>query len=311
MTAPRRIVPDQVWMVTRRCTQRQFLLRPDSETRNAFLYCLIEAAQKTGVDVVMAQMMSNHTHESSLPRIGTIVDFYQRFHTHLARCVNAQRGRWENMWSSEPTCLVETVENDREKWIDQLVYIATNPVKAHLVDTVAHWPASDFVLALLNKRPVAATRPALFRYDGTMPEHVEMTPTIPPELGDPDEIIAELKRRIRLVEEECALERARTGRRIIGRSTVLRQSWRDNPTTFEPRRNIRPRVAARSKWARIAAIQRNKLFEADYKRARIQWAAGLPAIFPPGTFWLARHARITVRTADNAPFDTMHLEASA
>jgi len=125
MTAPRRIVPGQVWMVTRRCTQRQFLLRPDPETRNAFLYCLIEAAQSTGVDVVMAQMMSNHTHESTLPRAGTIVDFYQRFHTHLARCVNAQRGRWENLWASEPTCLVETL--DKEKWIDQLVYIATNP----------------------------------------------------------------------------------------------------------------------------------------------------------------------------------------
>jgi putative transposase len=100
MTAPRRILPDQAWMVTRRCTQRQFLLRPDPETRNAFLYCLIEAAQKADVHVVIAQMMSNHTHESALPRGGTIIDFYQRFHTHLARCVNAQRGRWENLWSS-------------------------------------------------------------------------------------------------------------------------------------------------------------------------------------------------------------------
>jgi REP element-mobilizing transposase RayT len=291
-------MPNQVWMVTRRCTQRQFLLRPDAETRNAFLYCLIEAAQKTSVDVVMAQMMSNHTHESPLPRDGNIVDFYQRFHTHLARCVNAIRGRWENMWSSEPTCLVETVGNDREKWIDQLVYIATNPVKAHLVDTVAHWPGSDFVMALLNKRSIRATRPALFREDGVMPEFVEMTPTIPPELGAPDEVIAELKRRIRLAEEECALERARLGRRVVGRATILRQSWRDNPTSFEARRNMRPRVAARSKWARIAAIQRNQAFEAEYKHARMQWIAGLPAVFPPGTFWLARHARVTVRSAD-------------
>lgn len=280
-------------MVTRRCTQRQFLLRPDPETRNAFLYCLIEAAQKTDVHVVIAQLMSNHTHESALPRGGTIVDFYQRFHCHLARCVNAQRGRWENLWSSEPTCLVETI--DKAKWIDQLVYIATNPVESGLVDTVAHWPGSDFVLALLHKRPIRARRPRLFREDGSMPEHVEMTPTIPPELGDPDEVIAELARRIKLVEDECARKRAETGRRIIGRQTILRQSWQDSPTSREPRRNLRPRVSARSKWARIAAIQRNQRFEAEYKHARAQWAAGMPAVFPYGTFWLARHASITVR----------------
>jgi hypothetical protein len=276
--------------IDRASSDAWFLLRPDPETRNAFLYCLIEAAQKTGVDVVMAQMMSNHTHESSLPRVGTIVDFYQRFHTHLARCINALRGRWENMWSSEPTCLVETVGNDREKWIEQLVYIATNPVKSHLVDTVAHWPGSDFVLALLDKRPVKATRPRLFRGEGSMPERVEMTPSIPPELGDPDEIIAELKRRIRLVEEECALERERLGRRIIGRRTILRQSWHDSPTSFESRRNLRPRIAARSKWARIAAIQRNRVFEAEYKNAREQWAAGRPAVFRSArSGWPATH----------------------
>jgi hypothetical protein len=30
----------------------------------------------------------------------------------------------------------------------------------------------------------------------------------------------------------------------------------------------------------------------------MQWVAGLPAVFPLGTFWLARHARVTVRGAD-------------
>ena len=55
------------------------------------------------------------------------------------------------------------------------------------------------------------------------------------------------------------------------------------------------RNAGTNSGARIAAIQRNKQFEAEYKHARIQWAAGLPAVFPHGTFWLSRHANITVR----------------
>ena len=45
MTLPREVIPERFYMVTRRCTQRLFLLRPDSETNNVFLYCLAEAAQ--------------------------------------------------------------------------------------------------------------------------------------------------------------------------------------------------------------------------------------------------------------------------
>ena len=47
-------------MVTRHCTQRQFLLRPDDDTNNAFLYCLAEAAQRFGIDVILPCAMSNH-----------------------------------------------------------------------------------------------------------------------------------------------------------------------------------------------------------------------------------------------------------
>jgi putative transposase len=60
MTLPREVVPGGFYLVTRRCTQRQFLLRPDDQTNNAFIYCLGEAAQRFGVDVVLATAMSNH-----------------------------------------------------------------------------------------------------------------------------------------------------------------------------------------------------------------------------------------------------------
>src|SRR5688572_31174995 len=53
MTLPREVIPRRFYMVTRRCTQRQLLLRPDDETNNAFLYCLAEAAQRFGVEVLL------------------------------------------------------------------------------------------------------------------------------------------------------------------------------------------------------------------------------------------------------------------
>jgi hypothetical protein len=46
---PRQVLPRQFYLITCRCTQRQFLLRPDAATNNAFLYCLIDAASRSQI----------------------------------------------------------------------------------------------------------------------------------------------------------------------------------------------------------------------------------------------------------------------
>jgi hypothetical protein len=55
---PRPVLPRQFYMITRRCTQRQLLLRPDPETNNTFTYCLIEAALRFGIEVLLPCAMS-------------------------------------------------------------------------------------------------------------------------------------------------------------------------------------------------------------------------------------------------------------
>jgi hypothetical protein len=55
---PRQVIPRQFYLVTRRCTQRQFLLRPDAATNNAFLYCLITAALRSEIDVLLCDEQS-------------------------------------------------------------------------------------------------------------------------------------------------------------------------------------------------------------------------------------------------------------
>ncbi len=62
MTIARPVFPGRFLFITRRCTQRQFLLRPDDETNQNFTYCLAEAAKHTEMEVVLPQMMSNHQH---------------------------------------------------------------------------------------------------------------------------------------------------------------------------------------------------------------------------------------------------------
>jgi REP element-mobilizing transposase RayT len=280
-------------MITRRCTQRQLLLRPDRETNNAFTYCLIEAALRFGIEVLLPCAMSNHHHTVIYDRDGRYPEFLEHFHKLLARSQNALRGRWENLWASEQPCVVKLV--DREAVIDKLVYTATNPVQAHLVDRVHHWPGVNGLAALLDGRPLRARRPLhFFRPDGPMPDEVEMRLTIPPALGPEAELLAELRERVQAVEAEYEAERQRTGRRVLGRRAVLQQSCRAYPSTAEPRRNLRPQVAGRSKWSRIEALLCNRAFIKDYARAREAWREGSQVVFPLGTYWLRRFANVVV-----------------
>ena len=290
---PRQVLPRQFYLITRRCSQRQFLLRPDAATNNALLYCLIDAALRCEIDVLLACAMSNHYHVVIYDREGRYPEFIEHFHKLVARSQNALRGRWENFWASEQTCVVKLV--DREAVIDKLVYTAANPVADHLVDRVDHWPGVNLLTALLTGRPLRATRPLhFFRPDGPLPDALELPLTLPAELGPAAEVRSELRDRVRAIEIERQADRARTGRRVLGRRAVLAQSWRGCPTNVEPRRNLRPGVASPSKWARIEALQRNRAFVIEYASARDRWQNGVPVVFPSGTYWLQRFASVPV-----------------
>jgi len=297
VTLPRPVLPGTAYMVTRRCTQGQCLLRPDRATNNAFLYCLGVAAQRNPVDLINFVQMSNHLHDDLYDRLGNAPAFYEDFHKLLAKCMNVLRGRWENFFSSAQVCVVRL--ETRDALIDKIVYVATNPVKDHLVERVDDWPGASGYRALLSGEPLHATRPKhFFAKDGTMPAEVTLHLTIPPELGDRAEILAEVQRRVAAVEEEAARERARTGKRVVGRYAVLRKSWRDSPKGPERRRGLRPTIAARSLWARLEAIQRKRDFVEAYRWARQAMLAGKPIPFPPGTYWLRRFVGVDV-----APFE--------
>ena len=285
-------------MVTRRCTQRQFLLRPDEATNNAVIYCLAVAAQRHDIEVIDFVHMSNHLHDALYDRHGNAPAFYEDFHKLLAKCMNALRGRWENFFSSEQVCVVRLEKT--EDLIEKLVYIATNPVKDGLVARVDDWPGASGYRALARGEPLRATRPEhFFAKDGTMPAEVTLRLTIPPELGDRERILDEVHRRVAAIEAQQAEQRTKAGKPVLGRYAVLRQSWRESPTSKEPRRNHRPTFAARSLWARLEAIQRNRAFVAAYRRAWQALVAGTPCAFPPGTYLLRRFLKVDVAAAEN------------
>ena len=295
MSIPRDVVPGRTYMITRRCTQRQFLMRPDDRTNNAFVYCLGVAAQRHGIRILFTAAMSNHHHTGIEDPDGNYPAFLEHFHKLFAKCQNSLRGRWENFWSSEQTSVVRLV--DPADIIEKMVYALTNPVKDGLVDKAHHWPGTSSLNALRHGRPLVASRPRhFFRDDGPMPDTVTLHFARPAgfeELAD-TEFTAMVETHIRTVEEAAALERARTGFQVLGRRGVLDQKWSDRPASREPRRELDPRVAARSKWSRIEAMLRNRVFRDAYARARELLLAGQrDVLFPAGTYWLRRFVQAT------------------
>jgi len=91
---PRQVLPRQFYLITRRCSRREFLLRPDPATNNAFLYCLIDAALRYEIDVLLPCVMSNHYHAVIYDRAGRYPEFIEHVHKLVARSQNALRGRW-------------------------------------------------------------------------------------------------------------------------------------------------------------------------------------------------------------------------
>ena len=296
---PRRIVPGQVYMVTRRCTQRQFLLRPDRETTNAFIYCLALAAQRTEMRVLAFLAHSNHHHTLVVDTQGRMPEFLELFHKLVAKHQNALRCRWENFWASETTSVVELVGTD--DILAKMTYALTNPVKDGLIDRADQWPGASSLFANMDNRPVSARRPLrYFRPDGDLPESITLPVERPP--GFDHMGAAEwrtlLGERIRAVETAARDERRMEGRSILGRAQVLRQRPSDRPQSTETRRQTSPRVASINKWARIEAIQRNKAFLDAYRVARDLWTSGVAAIFPAGTYWLRKFAGVPVEALD-------------
>jgi REP element-mobilizing transposase RayT len=295
MSIPREVLPGQTYMITRRCTQRQFLMRPDRETNNAFVYCLAEAAARYRIRVLFTAAMSNHHHTGIYDPDGNYPAFIEHFHKLFAKCQNALRGRWENFWSSEQTSVVRLVEPSDV--LDKMTYALTNPVKDGLVERARHWPGVTSLEATLRGTPLHASRPKhFFRDDGTMPETVSLALSRPPgfeHLGAA-EFATLVADRVRQVEESVLVERRKTGARVVGRRAVMAQKCTDKPTGREPRRELNPRVAARSKWSRIEALLRNKAFQQAYAAARASFISGMrDALFPAGTYWLRRFASAT------------------
>lgn len=257
-------------------------------------YCLAHAANKYGIQVHACVMMSNHYHADVTDLHARLPAFKQLFHSMIARGLNAMHGRGDSFWSGEESC--DTTRPTDDQTLQDLVYTITNPVKAGLVRWSRLWPGFStqgwrFGETRTFKRP-----DWFFDKAGEMPEAISLTlarPAIFLELSD-DELYEKLEQEVRRRELQHQDELRREGRRFMGAYKLARQPWNRAPKSFRERFKVTPKVASSCQWMLLAQLQRNREWEREYAAARELLRAGLPAVYPRGTYWMKHFARVDV-----------------
>ncbi len=286
MTAPRQVLPGTTYLVTRRCSERRFFLRPSKSTNAIFGYVLAVAAARYGVLVHAYCVLSNHFHLVVTDPDARLPEFHRYLDGLVARATNASLGRWESFWDPDSYSAVRL--ETAGAVVEKIVYVLANPVAAGLVRRGREWPGLWSDPARIGGAPVVFDRPReFFREKGSLPKSAAVELRRPPgfesDAAFRDVVVAELRE----TEDGIAAELTTGGRSFLGAGRVFAQRPDARPSTDEPRRTPSPRVASRNKWKRIEALLRLDEFVQSYREALSSWRAGARNVmFPFGTWHL-------------------------
>ncbi len=285
MTAPRQVVAGATYLVTRRCAQRQLLLRPSKTSNEVFLYLLAVAAQRFDIRVHAFCVLSNHFHVILTDPHVRLPAFHQLLDALVARALNASLGRWEAFWAPDTYSAVKLLSpNDV---VEKAAYALANPVAAGLVGSGSAWPGLWSAPERIGGDAYVVKRPKhFFDPKGGLPDQVTLRLTTPPGFHSAKQFRDQLERALE-AREEGARTRWRPRGGFLGVARVLAQKPTARPCPGEPRRGLNPRVAGGDKWKRIEALGRLVEFLRLYRIAWKARRAGTADVrFPHGTYLL-------------------------
>jgi REP element-mobilizing transposase RayT len=284
VTAPRRVVPGTTYLVTRRCTQRQYLLRPSALTNLIFRFVLAVAAARYGILIHAACVMSNHYHLVLTDPHANLPDFGRFLDGVLAKALNVLHGRWENFWA--PSTYSAVALTSPEDIVEKVAYVLANPAVAALVEHGKQWPGVWSDPQAIGLRGELVPRPGhYFAEDGSTPKSAELQFSAPPGFESAEVFRSAVIARVKELEEAAAVEREAGGVEVLGARRALKQRPTGRPESAEPRRGLNPRVAARDRWQRIEALGRLVAFLESYREAWVRYCQGETSVsFPHGTY---------------------------
>lgn len=293
MTRRRIIEPGTTWALSRRTTQRYFLLNPDQgrELEQCYWYCLGLAAQRFGVVVHAACLMSTHSHEVVTDVRGVLPRFLQEFHRLLALTTKALRGWPGEVFDKRSTgqhALLTT-----EAMLEALGYLIANPVEAGAVRYAKDWPGAHTLPHDIGARVLRVKRPPHYfdPENAKWPQLVELRLQMPTALEIDYGIDLAQRRiaeRVKAREHGAWQECKRTGVAFVGARRVVRQAHTKRARSYEAFRKLNPQFAATGdKSVATEAVRKLRAFNAQYDRALAAWTAGKRTVcFPVGTWWM-------------------------
>lgn len=286
MTAPRQVLPGSSYLVTRRCSQRQFLLKPSAAVTAVFKFVLAVAAARHGILLHAVCVLSNHFHIVLSDPKAQLPLFEQLLDSLVARALNAFYGRWEHFWApgSYSAVKLETPED----LLDKAAYTLANPVAAGLVSRGREWPGIWSDPSQIGQDPEVVQRPEFFfKPDGSLPDSEQLVFVVPAGFESAEAFRNALLGALEERERSVAEERKEKGLGFLGAKQVKAQRHTDVPRSDAPRRGLNPRVAARDRWRRMEALGRLRSFLDEYREALEKLRSGIhDAVFPAGTYRL-------------------------
>lgn len=294
MSTPRCHLPGQVAHITRRCTERRFLLRPDGCINAILPFELARSNSRGDVEIHGFVAMSNHVHMVVSDLTGDRSDVMRDFLSGVGKARGAELGR-SGVWEPKGP-YDDTVIGTQPSLEQQLLYVWLNPVAAGLVPRAKDWPGFKILPADWGKTVRVEIPDAKFyAQNGRV---FEFTPMPPPgyEHMSLPEVIAYFEDKLRKAENEVIAQRRQVGRGFKGVEWVRKQSPHRRAGSRTRFRKLSPRFAGKDPEWKAMAIAAYYEFLNEYRRCRLLWMAGdHEVVFPAGTLQMRHRSPAKVR----------------
>jgi putative transposase len=263
-------------------------VHPDKEVNAFFSYCLAVLAQRHGMRIHAAVLMSTHEHIVLTDVHGQLPRFLQELHRMVALGVKVLR-KWEGaVWDDEKTSVVELLTDDAV--VQKIAYVMANPVAAGLVQRASDWPGIKTQPSDLGQTTWRVERPSHY-FDANnpiWPAVATLRLELPPLHGLAvmrlqDAVAEELER----LEHQARADVREKGWRTPTAKQLMRLSPFDRARSWEPPRSRNPTFAVGrgQRAAFFAAVATLRAFRAAYRVALERWRRGLRDVsFPAGTW---------------------------
>jgi putative transposase len=287
----RKINPNKLYLITRRCSGRKKLLRPGKEVNQIVAFAVARAALKHGVLIHGYCVMSNHWHAIVTDVMGTLPKFVRDVHRNIAQCLNIRWIRDEYFWDNSEPSYVWLL--DEEAVLEKLLYVMMNPVAAGAVAHQRSWPGLVTKPEQICGKSFTVKRPRYYySKSGKMPEETTLTYTRPPIFEHlSDEEFTEMVQNLVIErEKEIHADMRKRGTWFEGRRKVLAAPHTESAKSKPKEKGINPEVASKNPELRKRALQMIRDFRNAYREAYEQWKKGIHSVvFPAGTYSMAQY----------------------